>query len=123
MLVHATKPLFAWDELEVSPTLATIRQTLEALPDAALLDALRRRRYNGCGTYPVGVLWAVLVLSIILPHATIEDCLGELKRNAPLRLLIGIESEDAVGDGSTARGVIRWDEVVADCEEVAGVDR
>lgn len=99
MLVHATKPLFAWDELEVSPTLATIRQTLQAIPDAKLLDALRLRRHNGCDTYPVSVLWGVLLLSIILRHTTIQACLDELQRNAPLRLLIGVESEEAVPNG------------------------
>lgn len=99
MLVHATKALFPWDELEVSPSLATIRQTFETIPDAALLHALRPRRHNGCDTYPVSVLWGVLLLSIILRHDSIEACLGELQRNAPLRLLIGIESEDAVPHG------------------------
>ncbi len=99
MLVHATKPLFPWDELELSPTLATIRQTLQAIPDATLLDALRQRRHNGCDTYPVSVLWGVLLLAIVLRHATLEACLDELRRNAPLRLLIGIESEGAVPHG------------------------
>jgi hypothetical protein len=99
MRIHATKPLFPWDELETSPTLATIRETLQAIPDAPLLQALQRRRHNGCDTYPVSVLWGVLLLSIILRHNTITDCLEELRRNAALRLLIGIESEDQVPHG------------------------
>lgn len=99
MLVHATKPLFPWDELEVSPTLGTIKDALQAIPDSALLTALRQRRHNGCDTYPVPVLWGVLLLSIILRHEGIEACLGELQRNAPLRLLIGIESERRVPHG------------------------
>src|SRR5580658_9219319 len=99
MRVHATKPLFPWDELEVSPTLGVIRQTLETIPDAPLLDALRERRHNGCDTYPVSVLWGVLLLSILLRHTSIEACLEELRRNAPLRLLIGIENEEDVPNG------------------------
>ena len=99
MRVHATKPLFPWDELEVSPTLATIKEALQAIPDSQLLAALQQRRHNGCDTYPVGVLWGVLLLSIILRHTTIEACLEELRRNAPLRLLIGIESEQTVPNG------------------------
>jgi Transposase DDE domain/Transposase domain (DUF772) len=99
MRIHATKPLFAWDELEASPTLATIRETLEAIPDAALLDALNKRRHNGNDTYPVSVLWGVLLLSIVLRHTAMTDCLEELRRNAALRLLIGIESEDHVPNG------------------------
>ena len=35
MRIHASKPLLPWDELEISPTLATIRQTLESIPDEA----------------------------------------------------------------------------------------
>jgi hypothetical protein len=99
MRIHATKPLFPWDELEVSPTRATIKDALQAIPDAPLLAALNQRRHKGCDTYPVSVLWGVLLLSIILRHTTNEACLEELRRNAPLRLLIGIESEDAVPNG------------------------
>jgi hypothetical protein len=99
MLIHATKPLFSWDELEVSPTLGAIKEALQAIPDGLLLAALNERRHNGCDKYPVSVLWGVLLLSIILRHTTIEACLEELKRNAPLRLLIGIETEDAVPNG------------------------
>ena len=99
MLIQATKPLFPWDELELSPTLATIKDTLRAIPDAQLLAALQERRHNGCDTYPVSVLWGVLLLSIILRHTTTEACLEELRRNAPLRLLIGIEREGAVPNG------------------------
>jgi hypothetical protein len=99
MLIHATKPLFSWDELEVSPTLGAIKEALQAIPDGQLLATLNARRHNGCNTYPVSVLWGVLLLSIILRHTTIEACLEELKRNAPLRLLIGIEREDAVPNG------------------------
>ena len=99
MHIHATKPLFAWDELETSPTLGVIREALEAIPDADLLHALQRRRHNGCDTYPVTALWGVLLLSIILRHTTIEATLEELRRNAALRLLIGIEHEEAVPHG------------------------
>ncbi|OWK34375.1 transposase [Fimbriiglobus ruber] len=99
MIVHANKPLFAWDELQHSPTLATIRAALEAIPDAPLLHALQQRRHRGCDTYPVRVLWGVLLLAILLRHTTTEACLEELRRNAPLRLLIGIASEDAVPHG------------------------
>jgi hypothetical protein len=99
MRIHTTKPLFAWDELDVSPTLATIRQALEAIPDGVLLATLNERRHNGNDTYPVSVLWGVLLLSLILRHTAMTDCLEELRRNAALRLLIGIESEDQVPNG------------------------
>jgi hypothetical protein len=99
MRIHATKPLFPWDELEVSPTLATIKEALQAIPDTQRLDALNQRRHNGCDTYPLAVLWGVLLLSILLRHTTIAACLEELRRNAPLRLLIGSASEESVPNG------------------------
>ena len=99
MLLHATKSLFPWDELDISPTLGLIKDTLRAIPDGKLLATLNARRHNGCNTYPVSVLWGVLLLSIILRHTSIEACLEELRRNAPLRLLIGIENEEDVPNG------------------------
>jgi len=96
MRIQTTKPLFAWDALEDSPTLKTIRQLLEVIPHQTLLDSLRFARGKGRNDVPVRVAWGVLVLSIALRHPTIEACLGELRRNESLRKLIGIESEDAV---------------------------
>lgn len=96
MRIHAATPLFAWECLEDSPTLKTIRELLEVLPDAKLLDSLRAARGKGRDDVPVGLAWGVLVLSIALRHPTIEHCLAELRRNESLRKLIGIESEEAV---------------------------
>jgi Transposase DDE domain/Transposase domain (DUF772) len=94
--IHLTKPLFAWDVLEDSPTLTTLRAVLEAIPDAPLLDSLRRARGKGRDDYPVPVLWGTLLLATLLRHPTLDACLEELQRNAALALLIGIESEDGV---------------------------
>jgi len=96
MRVQASKPLFAWDALEDSPTLKTIKQLLEVIPDGTLLESLRAARGKGRDDVPVHVAWGVVALSIALRHTTIEACLGELRRNESLRRLIGIESEDAV---------------------------
>jgi len=96
MRIQATKPLFAWDALEDSPTLKTIQRLLEVIPDDALLNSLQAARGKGRDDVPVRVAWGVLVLSVALRHPTIEACLGELRRNESLRKLIGIESEDAV---------------------------
>jgi hypothetical protein len=85
--------LFAWDELEDSPSLRTIKELLDALPDAQLLDSLRRARGKGRNDYPVHVLWGVVVLRVALRHLTTEAVLAELRRNAGLRSLIGIGSE------------------------------
>ena len=96
MYIPVTKPLFAWDCLEDSPSLRTLREFLQAVPDGRLLEALRHARGRGRDDYPVHVLWGTVLLSIVLRHTGFEACLGELKRNAALRRLIGIETEDHV---------------------------
>ena len=96
MRIAMTKPLFAWDCLEDSPSLRTVRDFLHALPDATLLNALRSRRGRGRDDYPVTALWGVCVLSPLLRHPTLEATLGELRRNEGLRKLIGIENEQDV---------------------------
>ena len=96
MIIHAAKPLFAWDCLEDSPSLQTIRDLLAALPDGKLLDSLRAARGKGRNDYPVSVLWGVVVLRVALRHLTTEAMLDELRRNDGLRRLIGIESETGV---------------------------
>jgi hypothetical protein len=93
MLVAITKPLFAWDCLEDNPSLASIRAFLAAVPDAALLEGLRRHRGRGRDDYAVSVLWGVLLLTILLRHASIAACLEELQRHDALCQLIGIASE------------------------------
>ena len=96
MRVAVTKPLFAWDCLEDSPNLNTIRELLALLPDAELLAAIRRWRGKGRDDYPVHVLWGVVVLKVLLRHVTFQACLEELKRNPSLCRLIGIEHESRI---------------------------
>lgn len=96
MHIAQTKPLFAWETLEDSPSLSTIKAFLASIPDDRLLDQLRQYRGRGRNEYPVYVLWGVVVLRIALRHTTVEATLGELSRNAELRRLIGIEHESKV---------------------------
>jgi hypothetical protein len=96
IVIPAAKPLFAWDELEDRPSLRTVKELLDALPDAKLLDSLRSARGKGRNDYPVHVLWGVIVLRVVLRHITTEAVLAELRRNAGLRALIGIDSEAGV---------------------------
>src|SRR5437773_2548121 len=93
MHIHATQPLFAWGQLEDCPTLTTIRDFLEVLPDRPLLDGLRQARAGGRNDFPIPVLWGVVVLTGLLRHTAFEACLAELHRNPPLARLIDIESE------------------------------
>jgi hypothetical protein len=96
MRIGITKPLFAWECLEDSPSLQTLKLLLASIPDQKLLESLRRARGRGRGDYPVHVLWGVVVLSIACRHPNTEACLDELRRNSGLRALIGIESESQV---------------------------
>lgn len=96
MRIHVAKPLFAWDALEDSPSLQTLRAFVDALPDGPLLEGLQLARGKGRGDFPIRVLWGVVLLTIVLRHVSIEACLDELRRNADLRRLIGIDREDAV---------------------------
>ena len=96
MRIQLTKPLFAWDCLEDSPSLKTVRQFLQAIPDGILLEGLRNQRGRGRNDYPVHVLWGVVLLTHLLRHTSIDSCLAELCRNEGLRRLIGIESEEKV---------------------------
>ena len=96
MRIRESLPLFAWDCLEDSPSLKTIREFLAAIPDGKLLEGLRTWRGKGRDEYPVSMLWGTLLLTIALRHTTIEGCLAELRRNEGLRRLLGIESEDKV---------------------------
>jgi hypothetical protein len=90
MRIHATQPLFAWSELEDSPSLKTIRAVLASLPDQPLLDALTQARGHGRNDYPLERLWGVVVLSVLCRHVWLKDCLAELGRNPALCRLLGI---------------------------------
>ena len=91
MRIASTKPLFAWDCLEDNPSLATIKRFLESVPDAKLLDGLRRHRGRGRNDCPVHVAWGVVLLRIVLRHTSFAATLAELGRNEALGRLIGIE--------------------------------
>jgi hypothetical protein len=96
MHIAFTKPLFAWDCLQDSPSLGTIKQFLASIPDAKLLDGLRQHRGRGRNDCPVYVAWGVVLLRIALRHVSVEATLAELQRNEALRRLIGIETEGGV---------------------------
>ena len=96
MRIQWSKPLFAWDCLEDSPSLKTIKELLLCVPDGPLLAALRQNRGRGRNDYPVHVLWGVVLLKPLLRHTTFEACLAELRRNPALRQLIGIDDEHGV---------------------------
>src|SRR6516162_6239794 len=57
-----------------------------------------RRAAKDAMTIPSRFSGAPCLLAIALRHVSTDACLEDLKRNPALRLLIGIEAEDAVPD-------------------------
>lgn len=99
MRIHAADPLFAWGQLEDHATLTTIRDFLAAVPDRELLDGLRAARGKGRDDYPVPLLWRVVLLTILLRHASFNACLAELHRNPALCRLLGVQDEAGIPNG------------------------
>jgi len=66
MRITTTQPLFAWEALEDSPSLRTLRELPACIPDAPLLNSLRQARGKGRDDYPVSALWGTLLLTIAL---------------------------------------------------------
>ena len=52
MIVAMPKPLFAWDCLEDSPSLGTIKKFLASVPDGKLLEGLRQSSRSGTQRLP-----------------------------------------------------------------------
>ncbi len=96
MNLYTTDPLFAWNRLDDSPDLRAVKAFFAALPDGRLLEALSRHRGKGRNTYPIRALWFCALLQPLLRHTTMEQTLGELRRNADLRRLGGMEHAEAV---------------------------
>lgn len=99
MRIHAAEPLFAWGQLEDHPTLVTLRDFLDTVPDHDLLAGLAAARGKGRDDYPVARLWRVVLLTIALRHVSVNACLAELHRNPALCRLLGIATEDDIPHG------------------------
>jgi hypothetical protein len=99
MHIHAAQPLFAWGCLDDCPTLLTIRDFLDTVPDQALLAGLRAARGHGRDDYPVERLWRVVLLTVALRHTSFNACLAELHRNPALCRLLDISTEDQSPNG------------------------
>jgi hypothetical protein len=99
MRIHAANDLFAWGQLEDCPSLTTIRDFLQTVPDTQLLDGLHAHRGHGRDDYPVTRLWHIVLLTIALRHLSFNACLAELHRNPALCRLINITAEEQIPNG------------------------
>ena len=68
MSLYSTDSLFAWNRLDDSPDLKTIRDFFEAIPDGRLVEALATHRGKGRNDRPIRVLWFCVVLQRLLRH-------------------------------------------------------
>jgi hypothetical protein len=96
MIIYTTDSLFAWNRLDDSPDLKCIREFFAQLPDEPLLATLREYRGRGRDDYPLRVLWFCALLQPLLRHPTMRLTLEELRRNADLRRLGGMEHAEQV---------------------------
>jgi hypothetical protein len=98
MLIHTTEPLFAWGQLKDHPTLATIRDFLDTVPDQSLLDGLHAASGGGCGP---GTFRAILLPSI-RPDSVHWPTQGRASRRAlPVHPRPGVSRGTSLGDALT----------------------
>jgi len=96
MILYTTDSLFAWNRLDDSPDLRCIEKFFASVPDGPLLEALNDNRGKGRNDYPVRRLWFCALLQPLLRHTTMEQTLAELRRNADLRRIGGMEHAEDV---------------------------
>jgi len=96
MNIYITDSLFAWNRLDDSPQLKCIREFFQQLADGILLNALSEHRGKGRNDYPVRELWFCALLQPLLRHPTMRMTLDELRRNADLRRIGGMEHANDV---------------------------
>ncbi len=96
MIIYQTDPLFAWNRLDDSADLKSIKRFFEQLPDGTLLEALQQWRGKGRNDYPIRVLWFCALLQPLLRHPTMNLTLEELRRNMDLRRLGAMEHAEQV---------------------------
>ena len=126
--MHLTlaKPLFAWDCLEDSPSLATVKTFLASIPDARLLDMLRRYRGRGRDDEEerhVPKSWNVSRFLDVLGR---EPHLGELRRIFDamvqrLGLAVPDLGHETAGDSTALHARGKKDAQAAEAEVVAGL--
>ena len=106
MRITTTQALFAWEALEDSPSLPTLREFLAAVPDAKLPDSLRQRRGQGRDDYPVSVLWGTLKDRCPARHEG-RTCPSDGRRPRIVDRIPAELSDARAADGPRVRGKAR----------------
>jgi hypothetical protein len=98
MAIIAQKKLFGWKEIEELGDLDRLRLVLQWLPDEPLMQALENKRGRGWDEDPVRAIWNTVIAGMVFGHPSVQSLRRELRRNAQLRDVCGLE----LGKGLTA---------------------
>ena len=91
MAIIAQKKLFGWNEIEELGDLDRLRLVLESVPDEPLMQALEQKRGRGRDEYPVRSIWNTVIAGVVFGHPSVQSLRRELRRNAQLRDVCGLE--------------------------------
>jgi hypothetical protein len=91
MAIIAQKKLFGWNEIEELGDLDRLRLVLQWLPDEPLMQALEEKRGRGRNEYPVRSIWNTVIAGVVFGHPSVQSLRRELRRNAQLRDVCGLE--------------------------------
>ena len=86
----AQKHLFSWKEIESKGDLERLDLVLQNLNDEKIISILEKERKNGRNEYPIRAIWNTFIAGIVFQHPSIESLIRELKRNAQLREICGL---------------------------------
>ena len=91
MAIIPQMSLFSWTDVEELGDLDRLRLVIEYLPDNKLMKTLEKERRNGRDDYPIRAVWNTILAGVVFEHKSTESLRRELKRNAQLRWLCGLE--------------------------------
>ena len=91
MAIIAQKKLFGWREIEELGDLDRLRLVLQWLPDEPLMQVLEEKRGRGRDEYPVRGIWNTVIAGVVFGHPSVQSLGRELRRNAQLRDVCGLE--------------------------------
>lgn len=83
--------LFGWEQIEGLGDLERLRLVIEYTPDKKLMRRLEKARGLGRDDYPVRGMWNAILAGIVFQHPSVESLIRELKRNAQLRAMCGLD--------------------------------
>ena len=86
--------LFEYSEIEKLGDLERFQLALAGINDEPLMQILEAKRGRGRDTYPIRVMWNLIVAMKVFGHACVESFRRELGRNSQLRRICGLYDEE-----------------------------